>query len=58
MILNEVLSIPIYYIYICIYMFTLPKPPVPITSIKRNEFVEMCCCCCSISMHVCISGDV
>ena len=39
-------------------MFTLPKPPVPITSMKRNEFVEMCCCCCSISMHVCISGDV
>ena len=38
-------------------MFTLPKPPVPITSMKRNEFVKMCCCC-SISMHVCISGDV
>ena len=32
-------------------MVTLPKPPVPITSIKRNEFVEMCCC--SISMCMC-----
>ena len=36
-------------------MFTLPKPPVPITSMKRNEFVEMCCCC---SINMCMSGDV